>query len=96
MEIGQKIYNDYGHTKDTAINMDETAFTYAIGPEHMYCPPDQNRTQNLGSPNTKLRITAVVAVSGNGDIVPLFINIKHSDSSADRPDQSTMRVIRDL
>ena len=44
MEIGQKIYEDYGHTKDTTINMDETAFTYAIGPEHMYCPPDQSRT----------------------------------------------------
>lgn len=96
MEIGQKIYKDYGHTKDTTINMDETAFTYAIGPEHMYCPPDQNRAQNLGIPNTKLRITAVIAVSGNGDFVPLFIIIKHSVSSADRPDQSTMRVIRDL
>ena len=96
MNIGQKIYKDFGHTKDTTINMDETAFTYAIGPEHMYCPPDQNRAQNIGVPNTKLRITAVVAVSGNGDFVPLFIIIKHSVSSADRPDQSSMRVIRDL
>ena len=96
MKIGQKIYNDFGHTKDTVINMDETAFTYAIGPEHMYCPPDQNRAQNIGVPNTKLRITAVVAVSGNGDFAPLFIIIKHSVSSADRPDQSSMRVIRDL
>ena len=96
MSIGQKIYKDFGHTKDTTINMDETAFTYAIGPEHMYCPPDQNRAQNIGVPNTKLRITAVVAVSGNGDFVPLFIIIKHSVSSADRPDQSSMRVIRDL
>lgn len=43
MKIGQKIYKDFGHTKDTVINMDETAFTYAIGPEHMYCSPDQNR-----------------------------------------------------
>ena len=96
MDIGQQIYKDYGHNKDTTINMDETAFTYAIGPEHMYCPPDQSRAQNLGVPNTKLRITAVVAVSGNGDFIPLFIIIKHSVSSADRPDQSGMRVIKDL
>ena len=96
MNIGQQMYKDFGHTKDTVINMDETAFTYAIGPEHMYCPPDQNRAQNIGVPNTKLRITAVVAVSGNGDFVPLFIIIKHSVSSAERPDQSSMRVIRDL
>ena len=27
MNIGQKMYTDYGHTKDTTINMDETAFT---------------------------------------------------------------------
>ena len=52
----------------------------------MYCPPDQCRAQNLGVPNTKLRITAIVAVSGNGDFVPLFISIKHSVSSADMPD----------
>lgn len=36
--IGQQMYKDFGHTKDTVINMDETAFTYAIGPEHIYCP----------------------------------------------------------
>ena len=60
MNIGQKMYTDYGHTKDTTINMDETAFTYAIGPEYMYCPTDQSRAQNIGIPNTKLCITAVV------------------------------------
>ena len=96
MNIGQKMYRNFGHTKDTVINMDETAFTYAIGPEYMYCPKDQSRAQNIGIPNTKLRITAVVAVSGNGDFVPLFIIIKHSVSSADRPDQSGMKVIQDL
>ena len=96
MNIGQKMYRDYGHTKDTTINMDETAFTYAIGPEYTYCPPDQSRAQNIGIPNTMLRITAVVAVSGNGVFVPLFIIIKHSVSSADRPDQTNMRVIKDM
>ena len=93
MTIGQNMYRDFGHTPDTVINMDETAFSYAIGPEYMYCPPDQSRAQHLGIPNTKLRITAVVAVSGRGNFVPLFIIIKHSVSSADRPDQSGMKVI---
>ena len=96
MNIGQKMYIDFRHNRDTTINMDETAFTYAIGPEYMYCPPDQQRAQNIGIPNTFLRITAVVAVSANGQFLPLFIIIKHSVSSEDRPDQSGMRVIRDL
>ena len=90
------MYREFGHTKDTTINIDETAFTYAIGPEYMYCPPDQCRAQSIGIPNTMLRITAVDAVSGNGEFVPLFIIIKHSVSSEDRPDQSSMRVIQDL
>ena len=38
-----KMYKDSGHNKNTTFNMDETAFTYVIGPEHMYCPPDQSR-----------------------------------------------------
>ena len=35
MNIGQTMYRDFGHSKKTTINMDETAFTYAIGPEYM-------------------------------------------------------------
>ena len=94
MEIGQTMYKDFGRTRDTTINIDETAFTYAIG--YMYCPPDQQRAQNIDIPNTMLRITAVVAVSDNGEFVPLFIIIKHSARSEERSDQSGMRVIQDL
>ena len=75
MGIGQAMYKEFGHTKDTVIIMDETAFTYVICPEYMYCPPDQSRAQNIGIPNTKLCITAAAAVSGNGNFVPLFIII---------------------
>ena len=96
MSIGQDMYRDFGHSPQTVLNMDETAFSYAIGPEYMYCPPDQSRAQHLGIPNTKLRITAVVAVFGTGEFAPLFIIIKHSVSSADRPDQSGMTVITSL
>ena len=76
--------------------MDETAFTYAIGPVYMYVPGDQHRAQNIGVPNAKLRITAVVAVFGSGVFAPLFIIIKHTVSSLDRPDQSGMKVIKTL
>ena len=54
--------------------MDETAFIYAIGPNHMYCPPDQNRAQNVGVLKTKLRIAAVIAVSGNGGLFSYLLS----------------------
>lgn len=78
---------DYGYGPDNILNMDETAFTYAIGPEYMYLPSDQQRAQNIGVPNMKLRITAVVAVFGNGTFASLFIIVKHSVGSLERPDQ---------
>ena len=96
MSIGQALIRDYGYGPDTILNMDETAFTYAIGPEYMYIPSDQPRAQNIGVPNMKLRITAVVAVFGNGKFAPLFIIVKHSVGSLERPDQSKMRVISDM
>ena len=96
MKIGQDMYTQFGHSPDTVVNMDETAFCYAIGPEYLYCPRDQMRAQHIGIPNIKMRITAVVAVSGSGVFLPLLIIIKHSISSEVRPDQSGMRVITDL
>ena len=96
MKIGQDMYIQFEHSPDTVVNMDETAFCYAIGPEYLYCPRDQMGAQHLGIPNIKMRITAVVAVSGSGAFLPLLVIIKHSISSELRPDQSGMRVITDL
>lgn len=96
MNIGQEMYKEFGHTPETVINMDETGYCYALGPKCLYCPTNQSRAQHLGVPNTKLRITAVVAVSGSGAFVPLLIIIKHSVGSEERPDQSSMRVVQDL
>ena len=96
MKIGQDLIREFGYGPDNIINMDETAFTYAIGPEFMYVPTDQSRAQNIGIPNMKLRITAVVSVFANGQFAPLMIIIKHSISSLERPDQSRMTVVRDL
>jgi DDE superfamily endonuclease len=96
MGIGQHLIRTGEYTARYILNMDETGFTYAIGPEFLYCPPDQNRAQNIGVPNMKLRITAVVAVFASGDFAPLFIIIKHSVSSFEKPDQSGMLVIKNM
>ena len=62
----------------------------------MYVPADQQRARNIGIPNIKLRITAVVAVFGSGVFAPLFMIIKHTISSLEKPDQSGMKVIRTM
>ena len=38
LKIGQDIYINKGHNADTYFNFDETAFTYAIGPTHIFVP----------------------------------------------------------
>lgn len=96
LKIGQDIFISKGHGANTCFNFDETAFTYAIGPTHVFCPGDQQRATNLGISNDKLRITAVIAVNGNGIFAPLMLIIKHSVSSEVRPDQTRMRVIHEL
>lgn len=93
LNIGQQKYFENGHTAKTCYNFDETAFTWSIGPTHFYCPINQTRATNIGISNTKLRITAVIAVNAEGAFAPLMIIIKHSVSSEARPDQTTMTVI---
>ena len=96
LSIGQKCYIEKGHSPQTCFNFDETAFTYAIGPTHNYCPINQPRATNIGISNAKLRITAVIAVNALGEFAPLMLIVKHSVSSEKRPDQTGMTVIRDL
>ena len=96
LNIGQQKYIENNHTAKTCYNFDETAFTWSIGPTHLYCPINQTRATNIGISNTKLRITAVIAVSAEGTFAPLMIIIKHSVSSEKRPDQTTMTIVRDL
>ena len=62
----------------------------------MYVPVDQQRAQYIGIPNIKLGITAVVAVFGSGVFAPLFMIIKHTISTLDKPDQSAMKVIKTM
>jgi DDE superfamily endonuclease len=96
LELGHALYRTYLHSPKTTWNFDETAFTWAVGPTHMFIPVNQSRAQQFGVSNAKLRITASIAVSGEGKFAPLFIIIKHSVSSDARPDQRGMRVIPNL
>ena len=88
LRIGQDKCREINHDENTIFNMDETAYTWAIGPTHLYVPSDQERASNLGVANAKLRITAVITVGANVAFAPLMIIIKHSVSSKLRPDQS--------
>lgn len=96
LSIGQEVLVKNDHTAQSCYNFDETAFTWAIGPTHVYCPTNQGRATNIGISNTKLRITAVIAVNAEGSFAPLMLIIKHSVSSEARPDQTGMTVVRDL
>ena len=96
LKIGQDIYIEHGHSAKTTYNFDETAFTWAIGPTHIFCPTNQQRATNIGISNEKLRITAVIAVSAEGLFAPLMLILKHSVSSEKKPDQTRMTVVRDL
>ena len=75
MKIGQDLIREFNYEAKHILNMDETAFTYAIGPEYIYVPTDQSRAQNIGVPNMKLRITAVISVFATGEFAPLFMII---------------------
>jgi hypothetical protein len=94
MQVGQDFYIKNHLGPSCTWNMDETAFTYAIGPTHLFVPHNQRRGQQ--SANVKLRITAIITVNGNGFFAPTFIIIKHSKSSYEKPDQTTMTVLKAL
>jgi hypothetical protein len=96
LKIGQDMYVAGEHEPHTCYNFDETGLSYAEGPSHIWCPGDQRRAINIGISNTKLRITAVIAVNGVGEFAPLMLIIKHSQSSEAKPDQTKMKVITEL
>ena len=96
LEIGQQLYTNNEHRPETCYNFDETAVTYAIGPTHIFCPRDQDRATHTGVSDSKVRITATIAVSSEGSFAPTMFIIKHSVSSEKKPDQTKMTVIPKL
>ena len=77
-------------------NLDETALNWGLGPNYIYCACDTDRGEQAGLTDLKARITGVPTVLANGNFLPMFFIIKHSRSSADSPDQTTMQVVRNL
>jgi hypothetical protein len=96
-ERQDEIVSMYFHELPNAIgNMDETAFRYAIGPTHQYCPKSQQRPDGVPKTSDKVRVTACVTAVANGKELPLLVILKHSVSSKERPDQSAMTMITSL
>ena len=81
LEVGQQLYTNNEHRPETCYNFDETAVTYAIGPTHIFCPRNQDRATHTGVSDSKVRITATIAVSSEGSFAPTMFIIKHSVSS---------------
>ena len=54
MKTGQDRYIKGNYTPCTCSNFDETAFIWAIGSTHCYCPGNQGRAINIGFSNTEL------------------------------------------
>ena len=87
---------EIGHRPETCFNFDETAVIYAIGPTHIFCPRDQDRATHTGVSDSKVRITATIAVNSEDSFAPTIFIIKHSVSSEEKPDQTKMTVIPKL
>ena len=95
MSIGQATILSLGLVAAVIWNMDETAFTWAIGPQYSYVGTGARRAEGEQA-DTKLRITAAITGGGTGLFMPLFMILKHSKSSAQAPDQTKMKVIQQL
>jgi hypothetical protein len=95
MSHGQHIYEKKGYTPLTTANLDELATCPATGPTHIYLPVDA-KGANLVDSAAKVRLTTLPVTNGLGYFAPLFFIIKHSKSSEECPDQTTMTVLNKL
>lgn len=77
-------------------NMDETAYTWAIGPSHLFCHSSTNRAAHVGIPDPKVRMTVVVMVNALGEFAPNMLIIKHSVTAKKSPNELKMKVIQNL
>ena len=96
MGEGQAAYINGQFVPVQVLNMDETAFNFALGPLYMYIPTEQKRAHDSGATDAKARITAIVTVDGLGEFLPLIMIVKCSKSSSERADQTSMRVLDNL
>lgn len=92
MKKHRLLYISNNHSAESAVNFDETAYTYAIGEKFLFAPKDSVRGEV--DDNQKLRITAGLSVNGLGDFLRLFIIIKHSVKNP--TDESSIMVLKSL
>ena len=67
MAIGQALIILYGFVAGHIWNMDETAFTWAIGSQYAFVPTDARRVEGEQS-DTKMRLTVVITGGSEGDV----------------------------
>jgi hypothetical protein len=96
MKICQKILVDGKYSLAQIINVDETAINWAIQPQYIYTAKNSDRGVAEHGTDLKARFTGVLGVAANGDFLPPFLIIKHSKSSSESPDQTSMKVISQL
>ena len=95
MSALQQILIDGGYEDYQVANLDETALNWGLGPTYIFCASDTDRGEQEIT-DVKARITKVPVVLANGKFLPLYFILKHSVSSETNPDQTTMRVIKQL
>ena len=62
---------------------------------HIYCPRTKDRGEQEIT-DTKARITGALTVNALGAFLPTMFIMKHSKSSAVSPNQTGMRVVKNL
>ncbi len=73
MSVGQILILQHEYMPNQVFNMDETAISYGIGPEHSYIPRDAERGVHPTGSDEKIRITVrVITVNENGVFLPNF------------------------
>jgi hypothetical protein len=92
LKKNQDVITTGGYSLSQILNLDETALNFGIGPTYVYIPQDAQRGLSEGS-NVKARVTVVPTVDAEGTFLPLMFILKHSKSSEQCPDQTSMRVI---
>ena len=95
MKMFQEILKAEDYADYQVGNLDETALNWGLGPTNIYCASDTDRGEQEVT-DLKARITGVPVVLANGLFLPMYFIIKHSKSSEEIADQTTMTVIRKL
>ena len=95
MKENQDVILAGAYTARQVLNLDETAVNWGLGPTYVFAASDAERGEQEIS-DGKGRITGVPTVDATGHFLPTMYILKHSKSSSEKPDQTTMRVLRNL